>query len=57
MGWPLPASTPPSSPSIEDEELTSSLFQIGKLMSIPVLDHIIFGNDSYFSFYEYLNNK
>ena len=44
-------------PSTEDEELTSSLFQIGKLMSIPVLDHIIFGNDSYFSFYEYLNNK
>ena len=46
-----------SSPSIEDKELTTSLFQIGKLMAIPVVDHLIFGNDNYFSFYEYMNSN
>lgn len=46
-----------TTPSPQDEELTTSLFQIGKLMAIPVVDHIIFGSDSYFSFYEYLNKK
>ena len=45
-----------STPSIQDEEVTTSLFSIGKLVSIPVIDHIVFGNDNYFSFYEY-NNK
>ena len=45
-----------TSPSIEDKEVTESLFKIGKLMAIPVLDHIIFGSNSYFSFYEYINS-
>ena len=45
------------SPSIQDEEVTSSLFEIGKLVAIPVVDHIIFGNNKYFSFYEYMHHK
>ena len=44
-------------PSIQDEEVTSSLFEIGKLVSIPVVDHIVFGNNKYFSFYEYMHSK
>ncbi len=44
-------------PSDEDIELTNKLIEIGKIMSIPVLDHIIFGKDKYYSFYKELNNK
>lgn len=44
-------------PSIQDEEVTSSLFEIGKLVAIPVVDHIVFGNNKYFSFYEYMHSK
>ncbi len=39
-------------PSIEDVELTNKLVDIGKLLGIQVLDHIIIGNDNYYSFYE-----
>ncbi len=46
-----------STPSPQDEEVTSSLFKIGSLVGIPIVDHIVFGKDNYFSFYEYLNNK
>lgn len=46
-----------TSPSIEDKEVTEALFKIGKLVAIPVVDHLIFGRDSYFSFYEYINSK
>lgn len=46
-----------TTPSKQDEETTISLMQIGKLMAIPVVDHIIIGSESYFSFYEYLNKK
>lgn len=42
------------SPSIQDKELTKSLFEIGSLMGIPVVDHLIFGRNEYFSFYECL---
>ncbi len=45
------------SPSIQDKELTKSLFEIGSLMGIPVVDHLIFGRNEYFSFYECLNDK
>lgn len=41
-----------TSPSVEDEILTSSLKEIGMLQQIPVIDHIIFGKDGYYSFYE-----
>lgn len=44
-------------PSIQDKELTKSLFEIGSLMGIPVVDHLIFGRNNYFSFYECLNDK
>ena len=45
------------SPSIQDEEVTDSLFKIGSLVAIPVVDHIVFGNNKYFSFYEYIHSK
>lgn len=46
-----------SFPSNQDKELTEKLFNIGKIMAIPIVDHIIIGNNEYFSFYEYINNK
>lgn len=39
-------------PSLEDIYLTKSLMEIGKLQQIPILDHIIFGNDTYYSFFD-----
>lgn len=42
-------------PSHQDIEVTKSLFKLGKIMAIPVVDHIVFGSDSYYSFYENLN--
>lgn len=41
-----------ATPSIQDEELTESLISIGKIVGIPVVDHLIFGNNNYYSFYE-----
>lgn len=37
-------------PSHEDREITSRLKEIGHLMGIKVLDHIIIGDEIYFSF-------
>ncbi len=37
-------------PSREDVLLTVRLCEVGNLLGIPVLDHIIIGKDSYFSF-------
>jgi len=37
-------------PSKEDEIFTKELRDAGKLMDIKLLDHIIFGEDSYCSF-------
>lgn len=42
-------------PSTEDIRLTNSLVELGKMNGIPIIDHIIIGNDNYYSFYE--NNK
>ena len=42
-------------PSVEDIKLTSSLVKIGNIQGIPVLDHIIVNEDSYYSFYEHHN--
>lgn len=39
-------------PSREDIHLTKSLVELGKVNGIPVVDHIIVGNDQYYSFYE-----
>ena len=44
-------------PSTQDEEVTYSLMNLGKTMGIPVVDHIIFGNDKFYSFYEQMNSK
>lgn len=37
-------------PSQQDINLTKKMSEAGKLLEIPVLDHIIFTNESYFSF-------
>ena len=37
-------------PSASDKELTRELVYAGKIMRIKVLDHIIIGNNRYFSF-------
>ncbi len=39
-------------PSKEDITLTNNLIEIGKLNGIPITDHIIVGNNNYFSFYK-----
>jgi DNA repair protein RadC len=37
-------------PSQADKDITAKLREAGKFMDIPVLDHIIIGNNSFFSF-------
>ncbi|MEJ2109180.1 MAG: DNA repair protein RadC [Acidobacteriota bacterium] len=37
-------------PSSEDNECTHRLVKAGRILGIRVLDHIVFGHDSYFSF-------
>lgn len=37
-------------PSDEDEDITLRLRQAGEILGIPLLDHIIFSEDGYFSF-------
>lgn len=39
-------------PSQEDRDLTRRLVQAGGLLGIPVLDHLIVGQEGYFSFKE-----
>lgn len=46
-----------ATPSDVDSELTNHLFQIGNIIGIPILDHIIVGNDNYYSFYESLHKN
>lgn len=40
------------SPSKADIEITKILYDTGKIMQIPILDHVIIGKKSYFSFRE-----
>jgi len=40
------------SPSAEDRNITFRLLEAGKLLDIPVLDHVILGENKYFSFKE-----
>ena len=40
------------SPSLQDKEFTKDLFSAGNLMEIKILDHVIIGNNKYFSFSE-----
>ncbi len=46
-----------TTPSKEDIELTNKLFEIGNIMAIPIIDHIIIGIDNYYSFYENMHKK
>jgi len=39
-------------PSRDDREITARLLEAGKLLGIRVLDHVIVGRDSHFSFVE-----
>ena len=39
-------------PSIEDISFTRNLMEIGRIQSIPVVDHIIVSDDSFYSFRE-----
>lgn len=39
-------------PSLEDKKITNALVEIGVINGIPVVDHIIFGDSSYYSFYD-----
>ena len=40
------------SPSKDDIEITKKLIEIGSILDIKVLDHLIIGRDNYFSFLE-----
>ena len=37
-------------PSTEDREFTEELFKAGKIMQVAVLDHVIIGDNNYYSF-------
>lgn len=39
-------------PSSEDQDITEMLIKAGDIMKIPVIDHIIIGGNSYYSFQE-----
>jgi DNA repair protein RadC len=39
-------------PSYEDEDTTDRLIQVGLIMNVPILDHIIITENSYYSFEE-----
>jgi DNA repair protein RadC len=39
-----------TAPSQEDRNVTSQIVKAGKLIGIPVLDHIIIAGDQYYSF-------
>lgn len=42
-------------PSKADIEFTKRLMKTGNIQGIPVVDHIIVGDNSFYSFYEHLN--
>lgn len=41
-------------PSKEDVIFTKRMIEGGKILQIPLLDHIIIGNDKYYSFYDHM---
>ena len=43
-----------TTPSVEDTAFTSRLIEAGNLLQIPLLDHIIIGHNSYYSFYDHV---
>ena len=44
-----------TTPSKEDIMFTERLMRTGEIQGIPVIDHIIVGENNYFSFYEQHN--
>lgn len=38
------------SPSAQDREITESVAEMGKVLGIPLLDHVIIGDNTYYSF-------
>ncbi len=46
-----------TTPSIEDVEITNSLISSGDMLGIKLLDHMIFGINKYYSFYESMNKS
>ena len=38
-------------PSMEDKILTNNLVELGMMNGIPLVDHVIVGNDNYYSFF------
>lgn len=46
-----------TTPSKEDINFTDKLMRTGYIQGIPVVDHIIVGEDSFYSFYEHNNCK
>lgn len=40
-------------PSLEDKKFTQKLKEAGELLSIPLIDHVIIGQNSYYSFLEH----
>ena len=43
-------------PSKQDIEITNSLIYTGNMLGIKLVDHIIFGKDRFYSFYENMHN-
>jgi len=43
-------------PSNEDEDITEKIFDAGELLNIQVLDHVIIGDNKYYSFKEKFKN-
>ena len=43
-------------PSKQDIEITNSLIYTGNMLGIKLVDHIIFGKDRFYSFYENIHN-
>ena len=44
-------------PSFEDKKTTKVLQEAGNIIGIPVVDHLIFGNNKYYSFYEEIHKS
>ena len=42
-------------PSVDDINITKKLVEIGKIQGINVIDHLIVGNNNYYSFYDNLD--
>ena len=41
-------------PSKEDYLVTDQIIEAGNLLNIRLIDHLIIGKESYFSFYDYI---